>query len=124
LLEPTRIYVSAVRELLQAKKPLLTGLANITGGGFLENIPRILPKGLEAAIEVGSWPVPAVFEVLQSAGKVAREEMHRVFNMGIGMVAVTRAANADAVARAIRKSGVKVHMIGHVRAGNGGVVLL
>ncbi len=124
LLEPTRIYVSAVRELLQSGKPLLTGLANITGGGFLENIPRILPKGLEAAIEVGSWPVPPVFDVLQNAGKVERDEMHRVFNMGIGMVAITRAANADAVAKAIRKSGVKVHVIGQIRAGGGGVVLL
>ncbi|MFQ3671861.1 MAG: AIR synthase-related protein, partial [Verrucomicrobiia bacterium] len=70
------------------------GLAHITGGGFLDNIPRILPSGVNARIRLGSWPVPPIFRLLQGGGGISRDELYQVFNMGIGMVAVVSAADA------------------------------
>ena len=125
LLEPTRIYAQPVVASLGRG---IEGLANITGGGFIENIPRILPKTCEAVIDTSSWTPPPIFGMLQKGGNVAREEMYRVFNMGIGMVAICRPKNADVVAKALEKRikgapAIKTHIIGHIRPGKRRVVL-
>ena len=87
LLAPTRIYVKPVLALLQALP--VKGLAHITGGGLVENVPRVLPDGVRAVLDWGAWPLPALFRWLQEQGNVADAEMHRVFNCGIGMVLVS-----------------------------------
>jgi phosphoribosylformylglycinamidine cyclo-ligase len=112
-------------ELLRAHKnyqPLLAkipagmihGLAHITGGGLIDNLPRVLPENCDAAINTKSWRLPPIFDVLQRKGKVDRTEMYQVFNMGIGMVAIVSAANADAVSRQLRAK-----QIGRIVAGCG-----
>ncbi|HEX7517738.1 MAG TPA: phosphoribosylformylglycinamidine cyclo-ligase [Chthoniobacterales bacterium] len=101
---------------LLAKIPagMIHGLAHITGGGLIDNLPRVLPKNCDAAINTKSWRVPPIFDVLQRKGKVDRTEMYQVFNMGIGMVAIVSAANADAVSRQLRAK-----QIGRIVAGCG-----
>jgi phosphoribosylformylglycinamidine cyclo-ligase len=86
LLSPTRIYVKPVLYLLE--KYRILGIAHITGGGLLENIPRILPEGVAVRINQKSWPKPPIFSLIQKEGKISDEEMYRTFNMGIGMVLV------------------------------------
>src|SRR5262245_2544882 len=103
LLEPTRIYVKPVLKLLQ--RVPVKGLAHITGGGLVGNVPRILPKRTRAVLRKASWPRPAVFQWLQRAGNVAEDEMHRVFNCGIGMVIVVAPADAKRAAQQLRAAG-------------------
>ena len=117
LFEPTRIYVKPVLKLL--KKVPVKGLAHITGGGLTGNVPRVLPKKTRAVIRKASWPRPAVFEWLQRAGNVAEDEMHRVFNCGIGMVVVVAAKDAKRAASALRASGETVYEIGTIEKGSG-----
>lgn len=117
LLEPTRIYVKPVLKLLEAVP--VKGLAHITGGGITGNVPRILPRGVSARIRKSAWPRPALFEWLQREGKVAEDEMFRVFNCGIGMVAVVAAGDAQRAARALRAAGETVHEIGSIEASSG-----
>jgi phosphoribosylformylglycinamidine cyclo-ligase len=112
LLEPTRIYVKAVLQLLE-KLPV-KGLAHITGGGLVGNVPRILPAGTLARIRKDAWPHPEIFKWLQREGKVAEDEMHRVFNCGIGMVVVVAAADAKRAADFLRVSGETVYEIGAI----------
>jgi phosphoribosylamine--glycine ligase/phosphoribosylformylglycinamidine cyclo-ligase len=88
LLKPHRSYLPLLGGILSRKPALIKALAHITGGGFIENIPRILPPGVDAVVRKGSWPVPAIYGLVRRLGSVAEEEMYRVFNMGIGMVAV------------------------------------
>ncbi len=95
------------------------GLAHITGGGIPGNLPRILPAGLGAVVDRGAWEVPPVFRALQQAGRVDRFEMDRVFNMGIGMVAVVRPEDAAHVADTVRGAGVDVWTLGRIEAGHG-----
>jgi phosphoribosylformylglycinamidine cyclo-ligase len=95
MLQPTRIYVRAVLPLLERFE--IKGLAHITGGGLTENVPRILPAGTRAEIRLGSWPVPAVFDLIKARGAVADSEMLRTFNMGIGMVIIVSADQAGAI---------------------------
>jgi phosphoribosylformylglycinamidine cyclo-ligase len=116
-LEPTRIYVKPVLELLESVP--VKGLAHITGGGLAGNVPRILPKNLVARINKRAWPRPKLFEWLQREGRVAEEEMHRVFNCGIGMVAVVEPSDARRAAESLRASGETVYEIGVVEAGSG-----
>ena len=131
LLEPTRIYTQPIVALLNTykRKRIVEGLANITGGGFLENIPRILPETCEAVIDTSSWEVPPIFQMLQKGGNVERDEMYRVFNMGIGMVVICSPYHVDAVADKLEKFKVKglpnlkTHVIGHIRTGKRRVVL-
>ena len=113
LLAPTRIYVKPVLQLLE--KIRVKGLAHITGGGLVENLPRIMPDALSARIERSSWPLPPLFGWLQRAGNIADAEMLRVFNCGIGMVAVVAADDADAAMESLRGSGETVWRIGTVR---------
>lgn len=101
----------------------IKGFAHITGGGFLDNIPRILPKGLDALIERGSWEVPPVFALLQKGGKIPEQEMYQVFNMGIGMVAIVAPDQADALLRRIRSRRQPAWRIGKIIRGQGQVAL-
>src|SRR5438309_7207544 len=117
LLEPTRIYVKPVLRLLDSVP--VKGLAHITGGGLIGNVPRILPEKTRAVIEKASWPRPAVFEWLQREGKVAEAEMQRVFNCGIGMAVVVAAEHADAAVRTLSGAGETVFRIGRIEARKG-----
>ena len=112
LLEPTRIYVKSILRLIETLP--VKGLAHITGGGLVGNVPRIFPPGTKAVIAKASWPRPPVFQWLQQAGQVAEGEMWRVFNCGIGMVVVVAAAHAEAAAEQLRKAGETVYEIGRV----------
>jgi phosphoribosylformylglycinamidine cyclo-ligase len=118
LFEPTRIYVKPVLKLLKAVP--VKGLAHITGGGLTGNVPRILRKGLRANIRAKAWPRPEVFQWLQRTGDVAEDEMHRVFNCGIGMVVVVAPADVPRAMKALRASGETVYEIGAIEKGPGG----
>jgi len=116
--EPTRIYVKPVLSLLESVP--VKGLAHITGGGLTGNVPRILQDGLRARLRKTAWPRPEIFQWLQQAGNVAEDEMHRVFNCGIGMVVVLDAADAGRAAEHLRASGETVYEIGNIEKGPGG----
>jgi phosphoribosylformylglycinamidine cyclo-ligase len=115
LLTPTRIYVKTILDLLPRFE--IKAMAHITGGGFLENIPRALPEGLSAEIEVGAWPVHGVFEVMQRLGNIPAFDLYRTFNMGIGMVLIVPAEQADALCVAAKAHGERAHVIGRVIEG-------
>jgi len=119
ILAPTRIYVKPMLRLM--KRVNVKGIAHITGGGLIENIPRILPAGLAAHIERGTWPTPPLFTWLKQQGNVSDREMFRVFNCGIGLVIVVSPAEADSAAAQLEEAGVEVWRIGTVkrRRGNG-----
>jgi phosphoribosylformylglycinamidine cyclo-ligase len=121
LMAPTRIYVKPLLNLI-AQLPV-HGLAHITGGGLVENIPRVLPEGLEVVLERKSWRREAVFDWLQRQGQVADAEMYRVFNCGIGMTVHLRASDADRAIGILRDQGQPALVIGEVRAGTRGVVI-
>ncbi len=112
LIAPTRIYVKPVLALLQRVK--VKGLAHITGGGIVENVPRVLPEAVRAVIEKKAWPRPKLFDWLQREGNVAEDEMHRVFNCGIGMAIVVAANDADAAMACLREAGETVYRIGRI----------
>lgn len=121
LLTPTRIYVRTVLPLV--REGLLKGMAHITGGGFLENIPRILPENLGVRIFRGSWPVAPIFNLLQEEGQICEEEMYRTFNMGIGMALITDKKVAEKIIEQCAAYGEKIYLIGEVTAGKAGVEL-
>ncbi len=118
LLQPTRIYVKPLLPLI--REGLIHGLAHITGGGLLENVPRVLPNGCRAEIETRLWEFPPMFALLQEGGAIAAEEMARTFNCGIGMVAIASESDADAVISRLEQSGEKARVIGRVEAGTRG----
>lgn len=124
ILEPTRIYVKPVLKLV--KGVAVKGLAHITGGGLLENVPRILPARLAARIERAAWNLPPLFQWLKEEGNIADSELYRVFNCGIGMVAVVGAAEAGAALKALRSAGESAWRIGRVvrREKNGSQVMI
>ena len=121
LLAPHRSYLRQLDGLLDTG--MLKGLAHVTGGGLLENIPRVLPAGTAVEIERGSWPVPPVFEVMRELGNVAEAEMYRTFNMGVGMVVVCSPADAPAVRAHLDSVNQPSHEIGTVKQGAREVVL-
>ncbi len=121
LLRPTRIYVRAVLEALD-RLPI-KGIANITGGGFYENIPRIIPKGLKAVIRRGSWPNLPVFNIIKKLGEIDEKQMFNTFNMGIGMVLIADRSDAEALQTFLSEIGEKSCLIGEVRSGEEGVEL-
>jgi phosphoribosylformylglycinamidine cyclo-ligase len=121
LLQPTRIYVKALLAL--AKKVPIHGLAHITGGGLTENIPRVIPDGLEVVLSAKTWTRPEVFDWLQKTGNIANAEMHRTFNCGIGMTITVAAEHADKALQALREQGEQPAVIGEVRRGDSGVVI-
>lgn len=116
LLEPTRIYVQAVKPLL--RNFTIKGMVHITGGGFTENIPRVLPDNCDAVITRGLWDIPAIFPLLQQWGNIAEQEMYRTFNMGIGMIMVVSAGDAAAVMQDLAARNEPVYRIGEIVAGN------
>ena len=118
LLEPTRIYVRALLPAIRTGR--ITGVAHITGGGLLENIPRVLPDNCHAVIDVASWSLPPIFAVLQEGGMIAAREMARTFNCGIGMAVMTAADDAEQVTQALEQCGETVHRIGHIVSGRRG----
>jgi phosphoribosylformylglycinamidine cyclo-ligase len=121
LLQPTRIYVKPLLAL--AKKVPIHGLAHITGGGLTENIPRVIPEGLEVVLSAKTWTRPEVFDWLQKAGNIADAEMYRTFNCGIGMTVTVAAEHADKTLQTLREQGEQPVVIGEVRRGDSGVVI-
>ena len=115
LLAPHLSYLRALEPLLA--EDLVHAMAHITGGGFYDNIPRVLPEGVDAVLRSGSWPVPPVFEVIEREGGVSFEEMHRVFNMGIGMVVFAAASDVARIADIWTGAGQRYYVIGGVIAG-------
>ncbi len=124
LLTPTRIYVTPIKNLLQhypVKKKVIRGLAHITGGGLVDNVPRILPPGTRAFLKRGSWPLPAVFPWLQSLGNIDQAEMDRVFNGGLGFVVICAPFYAESIRDRLTGAGFPTYRIGDIRAGEPGV---
>jgi phosphoribosylformylglycinamidine cyclo-ligase len=121
LMTPTKIYVKPLLALM--KKVSLHGLSHITGGGLVDNIPRVIPDGLEVVLERKSWRHEPVFEWLQQQGRVPDAEMYRVFNCGIGMTIQLKASDADAAIATLRDAGQEALVIGEVRSGDRGVVI-
>lgn len=121
LLTPTRLYPKAVLPLIQ--KEQVKGMVHITGGGFYENIPRVLPKGVCARVDVNAWPRLPVFSKLQEWGNVAWPEMYRTFNMGIGMILIVSADDAAAVKADLEARGEAVYEIGRIEDGYTPVIL-
>ncbi len=113
LLTPTKIYVKAIMPLVKAG--LVNGMAHITGGGFVENVPRMLSKDLAAVIELGSWPILPIFEDLQTEGEIPAMEMYEIFNMGIGMVLAISPDKVEAVKEELASIGEKSYIIGSVK---------
>ena len=118
LLEPTRIYVRALLPLVRSGR--VHALAHITGGGLLENLPRVLPRGLHARIDAGAWPQPPLMAFLQAQGNIEPGEMARTFNCGIGMVAVVAEGEVDAVIAALGEAGETAFAIGRIGPGERG----
>lgn len=116
LLEPTRIYVKQILNILESVK--IKGMAHITGGGFIENIPRVLPEGVNVDINRGSWPVLPIFNLMQKDGAISDRDMYTTFNMGIGMVLVVPADQAEETLRIAKAQGEQAYRIGTVTAGN------
>jgi phosphoribosylformylglycinamidine cyclo-ligase len=121
LLQPHASYLPALDGLLD--RGLIKGLAHITGGGLTENVPRILPAGTAVRVERGTWPVLPVFDVMRKLGNVADAEMFRTFNMGVGMVVIADANDAEAIKAHLKERGDAVYEIGRVTAGDREVVI-
>ena len=121
LLTPTRIYVRSMLALIKAMP--VHGFAHITGGGLTDNIPRVLPEGMEVVLDSRRWSRGPVFEWLQQTGNIANDEMHRTFNCGIGMIAIVAAENANKAVALLNSLGESAMIIGDVRAGTRGAVV-
>ncbi|MFV1974745.1 MAG: phosphoribosylformylglycinamidine cyclo-ligase [Candidatus Scalindua sp.] len=120
LLKPTKIYVKPIRALLRHYrfKKVVKGMAHITGGGLVENVPRVLPEGCSVRIKKGSWPVPAIFGVIQKRGKIKEDEMYKVLNMGIGMVLIVSKYYAPSIMKKLKQLKEDSFIIGKVIKGN------
>ncbi|MCY7399292.1 MAG: phosphoribosylformylglycinamidine cyclo-ligase [Sphingomonas bacterium] len=118
LLTPTRIYVKSLLPLVREGR--IGALAHITGGGLLENIPRVLPVGCHAIVEADAWPLPRLFAFLQAGGAIEPAELARTFNCGIGMIAIVSESEANVVSSSLEAAGETVHRIGRIEAGDMG----
>jgi phosphoribosylformylglycinamidine cyclo-ligase len=116
LLEPTKIYVKSVLALLDKVK--VKGMAHITGGGFIENIPRVLPDHVNVDIEYGTWPILPIFQLMQEKGAISNKDMFTTFNMGIGMVIVVGEEHAQTALEVLKKQGEAAYVIGKVTEGS------
>lgn len=121
LLTPTKIYVKSILGLIE--KIGVEGIAHITGGGFYENIPRILPKNVDARIRLGSWDMPYVFEKLVADAQLSQKDAYNTFNMGIGMIVVVKPEQEKEALAMLEASGEKAYSIGEIVSGSGGVEL-
>lgn len=119
VMAPTRLYVKSMLSALSQHRAAIKAMAHITGGGLVGNVPRVLPESMTAVLEESSWTMPPVMRWLQAQGNVPRDEMHRVFNCGIGMVVVVQADQAEVVAATLTAQGEKVYRIGQIRARQG-----
>lgn len=122
LLEPTRIYVKALKAIKNAGV-VINGCSHITGGGFYENVPRMLPENKRAVIKTDSYPVPPIFDLLASKGQIERKMMYNTFNMGLGMVIAVRPTDVDATMQALKEVGQDAYQVGHIVEGEKGVDL-
>lgn len=122
LLAPTKIYVKALRSVKEAGVTI-KGCSHITGGGFYENIPRMLPEGVRAVVKKDSYEVPAIFKLMASKGEIAEEMMYNTYNMGIGMMLAVDAADVDQTIAALKVAGEEAYVVGSVEAGEKGVTL-
>ena len=122
LITPTKIYVKALKSVKDAGV-VLKGCSHITGGGFYENIPRMLPDGIVAEVKKDSYPVPAIFGLIQKEGNIAEEMMYNTFNMGLGMVVAVDPADADKAMAAIKAAGEEPYIVGKCKNGEKGVEL-
>ncbi|MCF6150330.1 MAG: phosphoribosylformylglycinamidine cyclo-ligase [Candidatus Kuenenia sp.] len=121
LIKPTRIYVKPILKILDKYKngSIIKGMAHITGGGLLENVPRILPEGCSVRINKTCWNIPAIFKIIQDIGNINEHEMFRVFNMGIGMVVIVSSLNSKKILNDLKDAGESVAIIGEVTEGEG-----
>jgi phosphoribosylformylglycinamidine cyclo-ligase len=122
LITPTKIYVKALKSVKDAGV-VLKGCSHITGGGFYENIPRMLPEGIVAEVKKDSYPVPAIFGLIQKEGNIAEEMMYNTFNMGLGMVVAVDPADVDKAMAAIKEAGEAPYIVGKCKSGVKGVEL-
>lgn len=121
LLTPTKIYVKSVLEVMNRVD--IKGIVHVTGGGFFENVPRILPPGVSARIQLGSWEIPSIFQMIQSLGNIDVNEMYKTFNMGIGMMLVVKPADVNQMMEILRSCGEETAVIGEITEGEGQVIL-
>ena len=121
LLKPTKIYTAVILEAL--KKIKIKAMAHITGGGFYDNIPRVIPDGLQVVIRQGSWPSLPIFNEIQRRGQVAEREMYRTFNMGIGMTVVCSPKDVEPALKLFQKLGQRAYLIGELIKGPHEVVI-
>jgi phosphoribosylformylglycinamidine cyclo-ligase len=121
LLRPTTIYAKIAVELFAKFK--IKGLANITGGGVLENLPRVMPEKAQAVVERGSWPMPPIFQLIERLGGIAQEEMERTFNNGLGMVAIAAREDADRIMKLLKRRKCAAYIIGEIRRGPRSVLM-
>lgn len=122
LLEPTIIYVKSILKALETVT--IKGLVHITGGGFYENIPRILPNTTAAFIEKKSFTVPPIFQIIQHEGNIEEKEMFTTFNMGIGMICVVTKDDVDPLVKILKQNGLNAYIIGHIQSRSGKSVIL
>ena len=122
LIEPTRIYVKALKEIKDAGVTI-KACSHITGGGFYENIPRMLPDGVKAVVKKDSYEVPAIFKLLQEKGGIAEQMMYNTYNMGLGMIVAVDAADVDKTMEAIAAAGENCYVVGEIEDGEKGVTL-
>ncbi len=122
LIEPTKIYVKALKNVKEAGV-VIKGCSHITGGGFYENIPRMLPDGVTAVIEKGSYPIPPIFELMRKEGNLEEKVMYNTYNMGLGMVLAVAPENAQKAIEAIEAAGDKAYVVGKIQDGEKGVIL-
>ncbi len=122
LIAPTRIYVKALKSVKEAGVTI-KGCSHITGGGFDENIPRMLPEGIRAVVKKDSYEVPAIFGLLQKTGNITDQMMYNTYNMGLGMILAVDPADVDKTMEALKATGDKAYIVGHCEAGEKGVTL-
>lgn len=122
LIEPTKIYVKALKSIKEAGV-VIKGCSHITGGGFYENIPRMLPEDICAVVKKDSYPVPAIFSLIQEKGNIEEQMMYNTYNMGLGMVLALDPADAERVIEAIKASGETAYVVGEVKTGEKGVTI-
>ena len=122
LIAPTKIYVKALRAIKEAGV-IINGCSHITGGGFYENIPRMLPEGVRAVVKKDSYEIPAIFKLLQKTGGIEEQMMYNTYNMGLGMVLAVKPEDVEKTMAAIESAGEKAFVVGSVEAGEKGVTL-
>ena len=122
LIAPTKIYVKALKSVKDAGVTI-KGCSHITGGGFYENIPRMLPEGVVAVVEKDSYPIPAIFKLMQKKGNLEEKMMYNTYNMGLGMVLAIDPADVDKTIAALEAAGEKAYVVGHVEQGEKGVTV-